>query len=119
LVAQGAHASINAVLSASQIFPVDNVRAAFLKVDHELLMLVDDDLYEWITGGVFKKITLSCDSEEELLAIYDKAKNVNLRCSIIKDMGLTEFAEPTYTAVAIGPANGDLIDDITGGLSLF
>lgn len=40
-------------------------------------------------------------------------------CALIQDHGLTEFGGvPTYTAVAIGPAEDVVIDRITGELSL-
>lgn len=57
-------------------------------------------------------------SEEELLDIYNKAIEAVLPCSLIKDAGLTEFKEPTYTAVAIGPSRPNDVDKITGHLKL-
>jgi len=42
-----------------------------------------------------------------------------LPCSLIQDQGHTEFAgQLTYTAVAVGPAKAELIDEITGKLPL-
>jgi PTH2 family peptidyl-tRNA hydrolase len=39
----------------------------------------------------FKKICVSVSSESELFDIYDKAKELNIPCALIRDAGLTEF----------------------------
>lgn len=73
---------------------------------------------EWI-NGIFTKICVSVDSEEELLNIYEQALDADLVCSLILDAGLTEFKNvPTYTAVCIGPEKNEDIDKITGHLKL-
>jgi len=73
---------------------------------------------EWV-NGVFTKICVSVDSEEELLEIYECAKEANLPVALIQDIGKTEFdGVPTYTCLAIGPANSEDIDKITGKLKL-
>lgn len=72
----------------------------------------------WVQG-IFTKIVVSVNSEQELLDIYNKAKESNMLCSLIQDCGLTEFkGVPTYTAVAIGPAESFKINNITAHLSL-
>jgi len=77
-----------------------------------------EDIEAWNLDG-HKKICVSCDSEQELIDLYQKAKDENLPCSIVVDMGLTEFhGIPTKTAVAIGPAIHESIDKITGHLKL-
>ena len=72
---------------------------------------------EWV-NGLFKKIVVSVNSEAELLEIYEKAKEAGLPCSLIQDSGLTEFKEPTYTAVGIGPAEDSVFPPLTGHLPL-
>jgi PTH2 family peptidyl-tRNA hydrolase len=75
-------------------------------------------LDEWVAGS-FKKICVYVNSAEELEAVYNKAKEKGLLCSLIKDAGLTEFrGVPTLTAAAIGPDESSRIDEITGGLPL-
>jgi PTH2 family peptidyl-tRNA hydrolase len=75
-------------------------------------------MFRW-SIGMFTKISVYVESEEELLEIYKKAKEANIPCSLVKDSGLTEFhGIPTYTAVAIGPDYSNKIDLITGGLPL-
>jgi len=54
-----------------------------------------------------------------LLFIHSAAEIAGLPCSLIQDAGFTEFnGVPTYTAVAIGPAQATEIDKITGLLKL-
>lgn len=107
LIAQGAHASMGAILS-------------LCKVEKDTLILeMDERVKPWLTGR-FKKICVYVNSEEELLDIHEKAKSSNLVCSLIQDAGLTEFGGvKTYTAVAVGPDQEDRIDLITKHLPLF
>lgn len=65
------------------------------------------------------KIVVGVHSEKELLDVFEQAQKLGLPSSLIQDAGLTEFGGvPTYTAVGIGPAPAELIDQITGNLSL-
>ena len=107
LVAQGAHASMGAILS-------------LCKQDGDKLVLeMDERVKPWLTGR-FKKICVYVNSEEELLQIYNTALTKGLVCTIIKDSGLTEFnGVPTLTAVAVGPDSEDKIDEVTKHLPLF
>jgi PTH2 family peptidyl-tRNA hydrolase len=72
---------------------------------------------EWLKSGQ-KKIVVSVNSEEELHAVFKDAKAAGLSCHLVQDAGLTEFKEPTYTAVGIGPAEDSEIDKVTGHLKL-
>lgn len=95
MIAQGCHASIDAFLKATK-----NV------------------IEEWDKTG-HKKICVGCDSEDELVALFEAARKLSLPCSLIIDSGLTEFnGMPTKTAVAIGPGNDEDINKITGELKL-
>ncbi len=94
LVAQGSHASLQ----------------AYMKCDEETRD-------EWAEEGA-KKITLKVDSEKELTELFDKAKKRKLAASLIRDAGHTQVEPGTLTAVAIGPAEEDEIDVITGKLKL-
>jgi len=107
-IAQGCHASLKVFF--------DNI----LYCDHGEMQItnITPEMEEWITG-IFTKICVSVDSEEELLSLHEQALDANLPCSLIKDVGLTEFdGVPTYTAVAIGPALNNEIDKITSNLKL-
>ena len=111
MVAQGAHASLKAILDLMKPQFDDN---------NELILRIKNDsaLQDWIRGR-FTKICLSVNSEAELIEIYNKAKEKGLICSLITDAGLTEFAGvPTKTCCAIGPCWSDEVDEITGKLQL-
>lgn len=106
MVAQGAHASMAAILNIGSFTP------------ESFVIKKDDRVWPWLLGK-FKKITVSVDSEKELLNVHEKAKELNIITSLILDSGLTEFGGvPTYTAVAIGPDTEDNIDKITKELKL-
>lgn len=98
MVAQGAHAAIEAFVEAKQ---KDQLSIGL-----------------WRASG-YKKICVGCNSKEELDSLYKEARKVKLPCSYIVDSGLTEFGgKPTSTAIAIGPAETERIDKITGKLGL-
>lgn len=74
---------------------------------------------EWVKG-IFTKICLKVETEEQLLEIEKKAKEKGLICHLITDRGLTEFnGVPTNTCLAIGPDLAEKIDEITGTLELY
>lgn len=107
-IAQGAHASMAAILNLVS------------KNQNQLIIPLDNKaVSEWLNGS-FTKVCLQVHSEEELKEYYDKALKANIPCSLIQDSGLTEFNNiPTYTCVAIGPAQPDIINSITGQLTLY
>jgi PTH2 family peptidyl-tRNA hydrolase len=74
---------------------------------------------EWVKG-IFTKICLKVETEEQLLEIEKKAKEKGLVCHLITDRGLTEFhGIPTNTCLSIGPDEAEKIDEITGNLELY
>lgn len=112
MVAQGAHASMKAVLDEGYVLP-----SGVTKPHDYFTIPMTCELEQWLTG-LFTKVCVGVDSEEELLGIYEKAKAAELHCSLIQDAGLTEFKEPTYTAVAVGPGEPEEVDKVTGHLKL-
>lgn len=106
MVAQGAHASMKYML--------DNSKFDGNKFTFEF----NDEWKAWLNGA-FTKVALSVNSEQELLELYEKAIANGLPASLIIDNGLTEFnGVKTKTAIAIGPAKAEAIDEVTGHLSL-
>ncbi|HBG8470967.1 TPA: aminoacyl-tRNA hydrolase [Clostridioides difficile] len=113
MVAQGSHASLGAILETMR-------RKKLNENSYELILDIEkhSDLDVWI-NGIFKKVCLYVNSESELTNIYNKAMEMKLPAYMTVDLGLTVFnGVKQKTAVAIGPAKGDKIDEITGNLKL-
>jgi PTH2 family peptidyl-tRNA hydrolase len=111
MVAQGGHSVIKVFSDRGKVI---------LGQDDQFFWVVPitESMKEWLQGS-YTKICVSVNTEEELLAIYNKAKEAGIPCSLVKDNGLTEFhGVPTYTAVSIGPDYAEAINQITGNLPL-
>lgn len=109
--AQAAHAAMTSFIQGC------GGRIETREGQRSLVVPLDDEAFEWLQGA-HRKVCVYVPSEEELLALHEKARAAGLRCALIRDNGLTEFDGPTYTAVAIGPHRNDLIDPLTGHLPL-
>jgi PTH2 family peptidyl-tRNA hydrolase len=72
---------------------------------------------EWLGAGM-EKVVLKVASEKELVGLFEKAKRKKLPCSLIRDAGRTQIPAGSITAIAIGPAEEEEIDEITGDLKL-
>lgn len=113
MVAQGAHASMAAILNLAK--KVTGLPKGSTYAKH-LVIELDERIAGWLEGR-FKKVCVYVNSEQELLAIHEEAKSKGLITSLIQDAGLTEFGGvPTYTAVAVGPDFEAKIDEVTGEL---
>jgi PTH2 family peptidyl-tRNA hydrolase len=96
MVAQGAHASLKAVLE---------------NINHV-------DVQLWLAGP-FKKVCVSVGSEKELFEVLDSARKAGIITALITDAGLTEFGGvATHTCIAVGPAPDEMLENITGHLKL-
>lgn len=112
IASQAAHASMAAVMNQGGPHQPDGTADSFY------IIKMTPEMEQWLTG-IFTKICVAVNSEEELLDVYKKAEDAGLLCALIKDAGLTEFdGVPTHTAVSIGPAKNKDIDKITGDLKL-
>jgi peptidyl-tRNA hydrolase len=94
LAAQVAHASVAALLSAS-----------------------NEDIRRWLEVGM-PKVVLRGDGEAELAALEKEAAAAGLPAAIIQDAGRTVIAPGTVTCLGIGPASTEAIDALTGKLRL-
>lgn len=95
-MAQAGHAAVGAFISKSKI-----------KGDELIIDISDKFVRAWVTER-FKKVTVSCENEKELVEIYNRAKQAGLHSILITDAGLTEFnGVPTKTCVGIGPGDPD------------
>lgn len=109
-VAQGAHASLGALLSLGKL----NDDRTTLSID-----VTNPFVYEWVIGR-FTKVTVYVETDDQLAAIYNEARRAGIATALITDAGLTEFnGVPTLTAVGVGPDDAAKIDKITGHLPLF
>lgn len=100
--AQGAHASVSAVIKTQQhdrVFKTDLIK-------------------KWTNEGA-KKIVLKVESEKDLIKLVDLCVRAGLKHALIKDAGETELPPGTITALGIGPDEETKIDKITGSLSPF
>jgi PTH2 family peptidyl-tRNA hydrolase len=83
-----------------------------------MLHLNGIQLEYWKESG-YKKIVVG-GSIDEINAAHDKLLNPNVDCpySLVFDDGLTEVEPATLTCLAVGPAPGNLVDEITGNYKL-
>eukprot|EP00088_Acartia_fossae_P046800 TRINITY_DN5064_c0_g2_i1.p1 TRINITY_DN5064_c0_g2~~TRINITY_DN5064_c0_g2_i1.p1 ORF type:complete len:124 (-),score=13.41 TRINITY_DN5064_c0_g2_i1:432-773(-) len=77
-----------------------------------------DVLRVWECNGQ-PKITLKCDSEDELMTMLAQARSLNLVSAVIADAGRTQIEPGSKTVLAIGPAPISVIDQVTGKLKLY
>jgi PTH2 family peptidyl-tRNA hydrolase len=94
LVVQACHASVAAVLCAPA-----------------------DILELWHLGGQ-TKIVLQARSLSELVGLKQKCEALALVHALISDAGRTELTPGTVTALAIGPADDKVVDEVTGAVPL-
>ena len=67
-------------------------------------------------GG--KKAIVKVDSVDDFFPLKDKAEKLDIVTFIVVDAGHTEIPSGTKTVLGIGPAPSNLIDQVTGDLSL-
>ncbi len=94
MVAQGAHAAVEAALRAKK-----------------------SDLDAWRHEGM-AKIALKVADQKELYKLIQHAKDAGLATAIITDAGHTVVEPGTVTCGAIGPAKEDDVDAICKDLKL-
>lgn len=122
IAAQAGHACVEAVLMAlARENRLDEVR---LSPDESWVYLDDEatrptPLSDWFDAGV-AKVCVYVDSEEELLDLAQRGRDLGFLVALIRDAGYTEFhGEPTYTCLAFEPLRGEQIDPLTGDLPLY
>ena len=66
-----------------------------------------------------KKVVLKGSGESQLFELADRAEREGLPNAVIRDAGHTQLDPGTATTVAIGPGEDDVVDRVTGELSLY
>lgn len=112
LIAQGGHGYLGAFLN---LMDVDDLGD---EVIYHRAFKKDSFEYIWLSGD-FIKICLGVDSEQELMDLYYKAKDLEINTVLIKDKGHTQFDKPTNTCIGIGPDLSEKIDLLTGHLKSY
>ena len=77
-----------------------------------------DLMRRWLHEGE-KIVTLKIGSEQELMALYNKARTLDVNAFYIEDFGLTQVAEGSKTVLAMGPDSNPKIDTLVGDLKLY
>ena len=97
LAAQVAHAAVTCALETKKKTP--------------------DWFNKWQRDGG-KKAVVRVDSEEEFYSLKEKANELDIFAYIVKDAGHTEIPAGTKTVLGLGPAPSNIIDQVTGDLTL-
>ncbi len=85
----------------------------------ETRIQLDQPTIDWMESS-YRKITVTVNSEEELMDLYERAENLHIRRTLIEDSGLTEFHNvKTKTVLVLGPDYDDRLDEITKHLTLY
>ncbi len=71
----------------------------------------------WLEEGQ-RKIVLKVPDLETLLHLENAARRNGLPVYLVRDRGLTQVPPDTVTCVGIGPAPSNMVDNLTGDLSL-
>ena len=122
IAAQAGHACVEAVLLALK--REGRLSDIILNEGEDYITLSENGkeatpLSDWFKNGV-AKICVYVDSEEELLALDRKAKEMGFLSALIQDAGMTEFhGEPTYTCLALEPLTSEQVEPLTGSLPLY
>jgi peptidyl-tRNA hydrolase, PTH2 family len=74
-------------------------------------------LRQWLEDGQ-PKVVLRAGDEDELVAVAARAEAAGLAVDMVRDAGRTQVPAGTTTCLAVGPDDSDLVDTVTGSLSL-
>ncbi|MGB9901848.1 peptidyl-tRNA hydrolase Pth2 [Methanothrix sp.] len=92
-----------------------------VQVAHASIMAMEltrkDTVEQWKEEGM-RKIVLRGRDEEHLFRLKSEAESLGIPAAIVRDAGLTEVPPGTVTALGLGPAPDEIMDRVTGRLSL-
>lgn len=75
------------------------------------------EFMEWVQGD-HTKIVVGVDSLAKINSLSRKAIEAGVPAYVVQDLGKTDIPALTVTCLVLGPAEDDVLDKITGGLSL-
>jgi PTH2 family peptidyl-tRNA hydrolase len=102
-MAMASHASMAFLTKGMDWYPVADGGDGFVFSTKIMRFDETEEITHWLKNS-FKKIVCYVNSEEELVAIHQKALDNGLMSSIIEDNGATEFnGVKTLTCCCIGP----------------
>lgn len=128
IAAQSGHACVEAVLMAlAREGRLQDVRVnedgswVYLEERRRLFGAAPErtPLADWFAAGV-AKVCVYVDSEEDLLDLAARGRELGFAVALVRDAGHTEFhGEPTFTCLAFEPLYPEQIDPLTGELPLY
>jgi PTH2 family peptidyl-tRNA hydrolase len=123
VAAQAAHACIKVFFDKMKFLEKTSVTPFYPGTSDEegivgdYFFKVTREEQQWIEG-MFTKITKKVKNENQLLKVYNQAKEAGLNVSLIKDAGLYGLEGENYTCVAVGPNYVDRCEPVVGKLQL-
>ena len=75
-------------------------------------------LRAWVADGQ-PKVVVRVESESQLLDVVERAHAHRLPVELVEDAGRTQLEPGTPTCAAIGPADDDAFEPVTGELRLY
>ena len=114
VAAQAAHACLKVFFDKFEKTSVELDNGTF---EYGLMFVPTPEEKQWIDGR-FTKITKKVKNENQLLKVYNAAKEAGLNVSLIKDAGIYGLEGENYTVVAVGPNYVDKCEPIVGKLQL-
>lgn len=115
-IAQGSHASMAFLTKGMELFQSNDGYEFATDIIYGIELI--EEINHWLQNS-FRKICVYVNSEEELVAVHQKALDSGLVSHMIEDNGLTEFnGVKTLTCCAIGPHYDEKFEGITNHLPL-
>ena len=120
IAAQAGHACVTAILMAlERENRLNQVTVSGDSIELQTGSQEATPLSDWFLNGT-AKVCVSVDSEEALLDLDKKAKELGYISALICDAGMTEFhGVPTYTCLALEPLPPEVVNPLTGELPLY
>lgn len=65
------------------------------------------------------KVVVKANGESQIFELAEKARAEGLAHAVVRDAGRTQLDAGTVTALGVGPADTEIVDKVTGDLSLY